>query len=187
MKTKTLTKIIQFTCVAAAMLTGATVHAASITYTYTGNSFTDVTGPYSTSDMVTGFVTFSSPLAANLPLTAETPTAFSFSDGVQTITSANATSTDFIFATGKHGEIVEWLIEVETSGGVDLIESGDEGPGTSEDIGLMDVGRGFNSGNPGVWTGGGASVPDSGATSLLLLASVTTLVVARQRFARSAI
>ena len=183
---RTLTKIIQFSCIAVGVL-AATVHAATITYTYNGNSFTDVTGPYTTSDMVTGFVTFDNPLAANLPLTAETPTAFSFSDGVQTITSANATSTDFIFATGRHGEIVEWLVEVETSGGASLIESGDEGPGTSEDIGLMDVGRGFNSGNSGVWTGGGVSVPDSGAAILLLLASLTTLGVTGRRFERSAV
>lgn len=172
---------------AVGMLTAVTVHAATITYTYTGNSFTDVSGPYTTSDTVTGFVTFNSPLGANMPLTAETPTAFSFSDGVQTITSANATSTDFIFTTGHSGEIVGWLVEVETSGGVDLIESGNEGPGTSEDIGLMDVGRGFNTSNPGVWTGGGASVPDSGSTILLLLVSIAALSVVGRRFERSAV
>jgi hypothetical protein len=184
MKSRTLTKITQFSC-AVGILAAGVVQATPITYSYTGNSFTDVSGPYTTSDMVTGFVTFASPLKANMPLTAETPSAFSFSDGVQTITSATATSSDFIFATGPTGGIIQWLVEAETLGGVRVIESGDEGPGTSEDIGLMEVGRGFNVGEPGVWAGAGASVPDSGSTILLLLPSVTALGVAGRQFKRS--
>ena len=82
------TKILLFSAVALAVgfLTAASVQAIPITYTYTGNPFTTASGTYTTSDFVSGMLTLAGPLAANMPLTPVTPIAFSFSDGVQTLT-----------------------------------------------------------------------------------------------------
>jgi hypothetical protein len=68
-----------------AFLVAPWLEAANI-YTYTGHDFTVVNGPYTTSDFESVSVTLSSPLAYNSGLTGYTPTAFSFSDGVQTLT-----------------------------------------------------------------------------------------------------
>ena len=89
MKTLILAAIrcsLMFTAVAALSIAyPASVQAVPTTYQYTGNPFTFVTGPYTTSDFVTGMVTLAGPLPPNMP-SPVTPTAFTFSDGVQTIT-----------------------------------------------------------------------------------------------------
>ena len=82
----------------------ASVQAVPTTYQYTGNHFTDVTGPYTTSDFVTAMVTLAAPLAANMRSRTVTPTAFTLSDGVQTLTNHNATTRlVFQFATDATG------------------------------------------------------------------------------------
>ena len=187
MKTRTLSKIIRLSC-AVGVLTAAAVQATPITYDYTGNPFTSVSGPYTTSDKVTGFVTFATPLGANMPLTSETPTAFSFSDGVQTITSANASTSTFSFVTGPTGGITQWNVFA----GVISLGSASDSIRTSnlegaEDVGMSQSrsGNGFNFGSPGVWSRSSA-VPDAGSTMLLLSLSVTALGVAGARSKRAA-
>jgi hypothetical protein len=107
LKTRTLSKIFLLSCVVT-VLTAAAVQATLITYTYTGTPFTTVNGPYTTNDKVTGFLELTSALGANLGpgLTAVTPLAFSFSDGVQTIDSSNSTSVDVRFTTNSTGAII---------------------------------------------------------------------------------
>ena len=93
-KTKILILSLVLTCSARATF-------IETTYVYTGNPFTFVTGSYSTSDFVTAMITLASPLAANTPLTAVTPIAFSLSDGVQTFNGPNPLiGFIFRFATG---------------------------------------------------------------------------------------
>ena len=103
-----------FTAVAALSLAyPASVQAVPTTYRYTGNPFTDVSGPYTTSDFVTAMVTLAGPLGANMPLTEVTPTAFTLSDGVQTISNTTPDlSTILQFATNARGEITVWDVEV---------------------------------------------------------------------------
>src|SRR5215471_27968 len=85
----------------------ASVQAVPTTYKYTGNPFTDVSGPYTTSMFVTAMVTLAGPLGANMPLTDATPIAFSLFDGVQTLGSntPNLGPPVFLFATNALGEI----------------------------------------------------------------------------------
>ena len=80
---------------------------------YTGNPFTFAMAPYTTSDFVTAMVTLAGPLGPNMPLTEVTPTAFTMSDGVQTLRRTGTQSLGFRFATNARGEINFWLVEVD--------------------------------------------------------------------------
>src|SRR5215471_1073972 len=102
-----------FTAVAALSVAyPASVQAVTATYKYTGNPFTFVTGVYTTSDFVTVMLTLASPLAPNMPLSTITPTAFTFSDGVQTITNLTSSGTNLQVATGAAGQITIWNLQV---------------------------------------------------------------------------
>jgi hypothetical protein len=85
---------------------------ADTIYTYTGNPFTSVFGPYTTSDRVTGFFDLATPLANNLPETVISPISFSFSDGVQTITNTTpgVVVGSFSVATDASGKPEFWDI-----------------------------------------------------------------------------
>jgi hypothetical protein len=94
--------------------------ADAVTLTYAGTNFssfeasgpTPPSDPYTTADSITGSVQLAAPLAPNLSFAEVRPMSFSFSDGVNTLTNADATGTSFYFSTNGSGEIVEWLIEV---------------------------------------------------------------------------
>jgi len=103
--------LLALTAAAALIAYPASVQADPITYMYTGNPFTDVNGPYTTSDFVTALVRLASPLAPNMPLTTVSPIAFTLSDGVQTITNLSNSGFLFQFATGPHRRDY-WLVHV---------------------------------------------------------------------------
>jgi len=93
---------------------------ADVTYAYTGLSLgpdpPNTFAPYTSADSVSGYITLSSPLAANLANMTDITgqiTAFSYSDGVQTYTQASALGVeDFKVATDASGAIDAWAIEV---------------------------------------------------------------------------
>ncbi len=87
---------------------------AATTYTYTGVDFSAVFAPpYTTSDHISGSFVVDAPLAANLPFTAVTPTAFAFSDGVYTVTNSTLDATsDFAVATDALGNISAWTVSI---------------------------------------------------------------------------
>ena len=165
----------------------AAVQANPIEYDYTGNVFTFVTGAYTTSDKVTGFVTFMNPLAANMPLTPETPSTFSFFDGVNTITNANATVSVFSFATDAAGGITQWDVQLHFDNGT-VSQAIFTNNGFDEGVQFAPgpIQEGLNQGMPGQWTVASGSVPDAGSTFGLLLLSVTALGVAARQFKRAA-
>ena len=101
-----MTRKLALLALVAGFLTAASVQADT-TYTYTGNPFTIVIAPYTTSNFVTAMVTLASPLGRNFPLQPVTPLAFSLSDGLQTITNLTATDFGFEFATDSTGFIIE--------------------------------------------------------------------------------
>ncbi len=95
--------------------------ATAATYDYTGPDFTTYSPPYNSSDSVSGYVTFASPLPPSFDCYCSlTPTDFSFSDGVQTISYANTggdISLDiFSFITDSEGNIIEWTVQVGAQG-----------------------------------------------------------------------
>jgi hypothetical protein len=75
---------------AAALCLSSLAARADAVYTYTGQDFTFANAPYTTSDSITGELTFSSPLAPDLALQQELPVSYSFSDGVETLTQMNS-------------------------------------------------------------------------------------------------
>src|SRR5215472_7722168 len=109
--TSTPKSLLVLCCLAVGFLTAASVQAVPTTYQYTGNPFAAAASPYTTSDFVSGMLTLAGPLAPNMPLNVVTPLAFSFSDGVQTLTSNQPLGLYvFEFATGPTGSITEWLV-----------------------------------------------------------------------------
>ncbi len=82
-----------------------------------------------------------------------TPTDFSFSDGVQTISYANSnTDPSFIFdvfqfTTDASGAIKGWNIQIWNDVFAELIQT--QNSGTQDDQGLSGPGYGFNNDNPG--------------------------------------
>jgi hypothetical protein len=87
---------------------------ADMIYSYTGNDFTFADPPYTTSDSISGFFTLPSALAPSTTFPTITPTAFSFSDGQQTLSSSLATASIVIVnvTTNASGNISQWQLAV---------------------------------------------------------------------------
>src|SRR5215831_17301403 len=137
---KALPKILlALTGVAALSLAYPASVQAFVTYQYTGNPFTTVAhGVYTTSDFVSGMVRLAGPLAPNMPLTDVMPIAFTFSDGVQTLTNLTpSVSSLFRFTTGPAGAISAWCINVEIPFSGTSIATVSTG-GTVRDEGALD-------------------------------------------------
>jgi hypothetical protein len=139
--------------------------AQTYTYTYTGNDFTSASGSYSTSDKVTGSLTFSAPLGANFEGTpSATLLNFVFSDGVGPGNIAGGPGETgrsiIILGTDAAGAINSWNINLlvflppnssETKG----IQTENDSGGVV-DMGNLDeatgfVGIGSVSNSPGMW------------------------------------
>lgn len=107
---------------------GGTARAA-VVYTYTGSQYVriaDVTPPagaYTTGMKVTGFIELTDPLLPSLNDALVSVLDFSFNDGRTTITSLNATTSQFRFSTNGSGQIVGWDINLLLG---QLAASGDE-------------------------------------------------------------
>ena len=168
--------------VALSVAYAASVQAA--TYQYTGNPFTTANAPYTTSDFVSGMLTLASPFAPNMPLTFVTPTAFTFSDGVQTLTNLTSGGVLFQFATGPTGAITQWNIGIKVTGGG--IGTTDATGFTTRDTGATSATSfGSNNSSPGTWSSVGG-VADTGSTLFLMTVTLMALGVAAWRFKRAA-
>jgi hypothetical protein len=157
------------------------IASADAVYTYAGNDFSSVIqSPYTDMDSVTGYISFASALPDNLNLTSILPAidSFSFSDGIQTITSESATATLFYFGTDASGNIDEWNLQVND--GSSFIQSVGNNPnslpdhsddqGTDENIGAT----GNNVSDPGTWTASTSGAPEP-ATLVLLVPALAGL------------
>lgn len=138
-------------CVTAAFLLSVapSVSFGSAIYTYTGQDFTSATLPYLTSESVTGSFTLNTPLAANLQNGSIKPTAFSFSDGVQTLTETTAFSDSFgDISTDAGGNITSYFIQVNnlTQGYIKLSGVGNGLSGDMVRLTLGDAGSNTTAG-----------------------------------------
>jgi MYXO-CTERM domain-containing protein len=137
---------------------------ASVMLVYTGNNFTDFQPPYNGTDHVTATIILADPLGNATSLTDVTPISFSISDGVQTITNAEAVFVfgTFAFGTDAVGAIDEWNILVQPLQGIinptiNQIQSINEPSGPVFDQvccffeGTQLRANASNSNNPGSW------------------------------------
>jgi len=146
------------------------------TYDYTGSNFSTAIGAYTTSDSVQGSITFSAPLADNLSDFSVSPESFSFTDGVQTITSSTTGVVDsFAFSTNASGNISFWTIFVESSP-QSYIFSVD---GTAEE-GTTDVNDAAYTEIPGSWTEA-SPVPEPSTLALLGSGALGLIAPIRRR------
>ena len=155
------------------------------TYSYTGNDFTSVTFPYTTSDSVTGSFTLAAPLADNLTsFTTVTPQSFSFSDGVEGETTTNTSpgvGSEFAFETDATGAITKWEVVVDINSVSNFSISTLNAPGVS---GVFDQGQhgggtesGGNTNSPGTW----AAVPEASTCSMVLVGLTLVAAITRRR------
>lgn len=100
---------------AASLIGAGGAATAQVTYHYSGNHFTFVEGAYTAMQSVQGSLTLSSPLPANLSGATITPSAFSFSDGIVTITNSSVGLfvNSFTVWTNSARQITEWDIDVD--------------------------------------------------------------------------
>jgi hypothetical protein len=156
--------------------------ASPVTYTYTGNDFQTASGLYSTSDFVSGFFTLASALGDNVVDDSITPASYSFSDGVQTISSASPpTDVTFDISTDASGNINGWFINLEFLSPFDEIST--QTTPNQEDFGIFGGGEGLEFGDEGTWvmSGGGTSqVPEPGYLGLLGVGLVTIGLLRRK-------
>ena len=163
--------------------------AQTYIYTYTGNDFTSVSGPYTTSDRITGSIAFSAPLGDNYEGNpSATMLRYLFIDGVGP---QNVGGPPYVlastFGTDSSGNIVSWNFEVvafipsspaESKGIQTENDSGNVVDWGSLDQPSGNVGEGSVSANPGVWVL--TVVPEPSVGSLFV--SFAALVLAFGRF-----
>ncbi|HEY1934122.1 MAG TPA: PEP-CTERM sorting domain-containing protein [Acetobacteraceae bacterium] len=149
--------------------------------TYTGGDFTDVSGPYSTSDSVSGTIVLATPLGDSFTGYV-TPVSFSFSDGVQT--DANTNEGRFYFVTSASGTIGTWQIYADANNYDNEIDTWTDGPRETYDYGYISAsGEGSNTDTPGVWSISNP-IPESGTIYLLGSGLLGLLILRRYRLGR---
>jgi hypothetical protein len=179
--------------------------SADTIYTYTGNDFTTLANnttsanKFTTSDFVSGFFDLSSPLAANLPSgTVISPTDFSFSDGVDTVSLANFSVLTVQVGTDSTGKIISWNIDAESGSTFPLALIGTAKVTTlvadsgSEILGVSQFGQarmeGSNASDAGTWTSETVTgaAPEPSGLVLLGTGMAGLLGVASRRLRRQA-
>lgn len=156
---------------------------ADTIYSYTGNHFTSVTVPYTTSMSVSGsFTVAGGPLSCTAGCTV-TPLSFNFYDGEQSITNLNATNELIAITTDGSGAIIYWDFQIWDSDGT--IRTQYYISTFAVDEGLYYIGSqpyyGSNRGSHGIWSTSPASPAPEPATLILLGSGLAGLAGVRRR------
>lgn len=158
-------------------------HAVLFEYDYRGPDFQTAVPPYTTSDFVGVWFSIELPLNTNLPFEdyARFVQAFTFSDGVQTITQDDATDDLlFQFQTDGQGDITSWLVRATIGERTistffefnNLMDNAQIDAATTAFVNLPGSNQADN------WTQG-AKVPEPAALGLFLVALLTLGALSR--------
>jgi hypothetical protein len=150
--------------VAALSSLGAANANADVIYSYLGNDFTTVTGPYTTSDHVTISFTLASALGDSLHSTDVTPLTYTITDGVSILNQTNSSIGVFELSTTTTGAITgpEHIAitanSTPTPPFTQIIHNVSSDPALTLDEGLFVTAAaiqtsGFVLSDPGAWTG----------------------------------
>lgn len=166
---------------------------ADTVYSYTGNPFTTYYGSptqFTAADFVSGSFTVATPLADNLSSQLISPTSFSFSNGIDTLSSADLNVNDAVFnvVTDSTGAIDQWIVYIQTSTvslythqlGSGSYDGGLAGAGSSN------VEQGVVDNDPGTWTETSttdpSAVPEPNTLALLSSGVLGLVGMVRRRF-----
>ena len=183
------------------LLLPAGLFAASVTYTYTGNPFTNSSpnGNITTADLVTVNFTLAGPLAASQSDLVLSPTTWSLADGIPADKITNSSTLAFGFPefevkTDASGNIIGWSVAVCTTGFSTCISTSTPGTwlsgtitaATQGDSALDPASNGaaFNSGVPGKWVAvtqtSGVPEPSTAGPLALLIPSAWLMLRRRK-------
>jgi hypothetical protein len=147
---------------------------------YTGSNFGIVSGPYTTSDHVSGNFVLDQPLGDNLKSASVDVVSFSVSDGVQTLDQANA-GLMFYITTGATGQIESATFIVSSVGGTIQSILGSDVANVASGIGET-----FGSPPPSPWTVSPIPEPSTWAMMILGFCSLGFLAYRKTGALRSA-
>ncbi len=146
------------------------LQAASVTYQYQGNEYNNAFGDYTTDMFISGWFTVNFPGShENLPMAerAADVSAFSFDDGVRTLTQSDGVlSPLFQFSTGADGNILSWIIALN-KGFLNAIGTSDDPQAFRPEAGdydltmLWGMNVGSNTEQAGTWTIGAVPLPSA--------------------------
>ena len=159
----------------------SSMRADVTTYTYSGADFTFVSGPYTTSDHLTGSFTAAT-LGNNLSYAPLDVYSYDFTDGVRTLTGSYLIVGNV--STDATGAIVEWYLNLGVLGS-ECITQGGYLPGNVAvdqceiDSGYSGLGEVLHSN--GSWTMVTSPTPEPSAFALLATGSLGLMALARRR------
>ncbi len=155
-----------------AILIAGYTACAAVVFEYTGEQFTTVSSPFTTTDFVSGFVEFSSPPLPLGTFDATDISDYAFTAGPLTLTpSTPGSGAVGTFTFDASGEIATWLITFTgftpgTNNSLDEIINTDWNGFDGDDYADIDdatAGQAFNELSPGVWN----SIPEPSSLALM--------------------
>lgn len=189
---RTFLAVATFACCVYAFAYHSAAHAVPFTYSYAGNPFDQFRGmSYSDTDSVSGTFTIDAATNIGLSFADYTPlvTAFSFTDGVQTLTETSSLFAYAIqFGTDGQGDITNWIVQFIVLPGM-MVPEPEQGIVTANrpssvpvpfvlDLGsLQSTDGGAVAFNPGRWT---QAVPEPSTVLLLMLGIAVVMTGARR-------
>lgn len=135
-----------------ALLSSASTSQAAVRYTYTGNNYTVVNLPYTTSMHLSGWFEMNSAMPPNTPWPTDVSNAitnYSFFDGVNTLTESNSGFFTAVLATDALGNITQWEINLSSpvpaaiNTPVDIITTNNGSDYVDADANCVDVSDGI--------------------------------------------